>query len=749
MKPRLAIYSALAYLALLANSAGCSSFSPTPSKTDQADLARSTLASAPAPPPPTASPTAAPPPPLGISPLGGIGGDVEFAQVINGMLVVAQGPGRLILYDLLDPAHPSELATLAIPGRVTQMAGQGNCLFLLTESAIERIDISRPTHPEVVASLPLPARPDDLLLTENRAWIALSDVSEDQTRLVALDVTHPDQMIPLADLTVPQAPAGQARLVEGLLSITHSQPGRADNIRLYRWDQTGTITALPEIAIPAFRAWIIDGWLYIVDGNFQEENGQSILRRAFMTVYDITRPASPRRLARFDIRAFPIVAHRAGNLLYIGGQQGDSVFAGYWLQTFSLQDIRKPVPQISQSYPGEVHSLDVASGYSYIAAGSAGLQVMSNSFVRLVDLAGMRGRADTVQLIGRLALVFSTLPGEGSSQFSREADMVDVSNPESPKFVRSFPTSGAAESSADRLYIALPQGGVLVEDISQPSKPAFLGLIPVQAVASGIDVSGGIVYLATSEGLEAWQVADPAAPEMIGQYATDLPLAGVRMTASGLLAWGEQSGLYLFDVENAGNPVSRSYLPFPTSVAGSAWQVVLAGSRALLYTRAQQGTDGSGPSVFALADLSVPANPKLIGQLDGFQAIAIKVEGSLAFVLGQQAGTTKLLVIDPETSRASLSGSMATPSLECLPDLALGLGITGQKAIVLSGAGTATVLDTSNPASPRCESTVETAGPGQGGELRDMAANSEWALVAAGLDGLEIWRLAAPSAPAR
>jgi hypothetical protein len=725
---------------MLALMSGCSRSSPVMNGAQPAEITGSPLAITAAAPAPTASPTAIPSPPLNILPITGIGGNVGYAQVINGMLVVAQGPGRLVLYDLTDPAHPAEVATLPIQGRVIQMAGQASDLFLLTESAIDRLDLSIPAQPVIIASLLLPARPDSLLLTGSRAWIALTDMPANQTRLLALDISRRDQFRPLADLTVPQAQAGRARLFDGLLSITRSQPGEAENIRLYRWDQTGVITPLPELAIPAFDAWIVEGKLYVTDGTFRVENGKAVVRRAFMTVYDISRPTSPKRLSRFDIRDFPPVLHRAGNLLYLGGQEGDSPGSSYWLQTFSLQDVRKPIPQISQSYPGELGSLDVASGYAYLAAGSAGLQVMSNSFVRLVDLAGMRGRAEAVQLIGELALVSSELPGEASMQATHELDLVDVANPEQPEFIRSFATSGAVSAWEDRLLLSLPQDGVLIEDISQPHNPVFLGTIPAESAVAGIQVSGGIAYLATDSGLEVWQISDPAAPQILGKVTTDLPLAGIKLTAEGLIAWGGQSGLFVFDTGNPRSPALRSFMPFPKLAPGTAWQVELAGHLALLYT---QGTSGNADQpALALADLDDPAKPQIISQLDGFQVIQIKVEESLAYILGQQAKVSRFGVIGPNQAQKSLITSMGGLPLDCLPEAPLGLGIAGSKAVILSASRAATVVDVSETASPRCESLAD-AGLDQPAALYDMTANKDWAFVAAGLNGLQIWRLSA------
>jgi hypothetical protein len=98
-------------------------------------------------------------------------------------------------------------------------------------------------------------------------------------------------------------------------------------------------------------------------------------------------------------------------------------------------------------------------------------------------------------------------------------EIVDISDPTSPQFVGLVPTTHGAfdmHIEDDILYLARHGAGVSVLDISNPRAPVLLSTINGGGEAWGVSGAGDILYVADlQEGVDVLDVSDPRAPRQI------------------------------------------------------------------------------------------------------------------------------------------------------------------------------------------------------------------------------------------
>src|SRR5262249_50728168 len=128
---------------------------------------------------------------------------------------------------------------------------------------------------------------------------------------------------------------------------------------------------------------------------------------------------------------------------------------------------------------------DVSGSFAYVAAGSAGLQVVDVSdhvHPRVVASRSLPGNANDVRVSGNLAYVAAGSAG---------LQIVDVSNPLNPVVTGSLNTGNVAWDvmvKGNIVYVANGTGGLVTVDVSTPSSPAKLGSVSLPGTSKGVDV---------------------------------------------------------------------------------------------------------------------------------------------------------------------------------------------------------------------------------------------------------------------
>lgn len=172
-------------------------------------------------------------------------------------------------------------------------------------------------------------------------------------------------------------------------------------------------------------------------------------------------------IASFGLESGRVFGGRTGVAKITVSNSGHSAIANMTILTFepkalSLVDI-----------PGYANNVEVKGDYAYIAAGSAGLQV------------------------------------------------VDVADRTKPAIVAELDTPGTAidvRIAGNQLYLADGVEGLHIIDITNPLVPTRLGGLDTPGTAQDMQVSGNFVYIADGEaGLQIVDATDPALPLLVGR----------------------------------------------------------------------------------------------------------------------------------------------------------------------------------------------------------------------------------------
>ncbi len=218
--------------------------------------------------------------------------------------------------------------------------------------------------------------------------------------------------------------------------------------------------------------------------------------------------------------------------------------------------------------PGFTHNVDVAGDVAFVAAGSAGLQV------------------------------------------------VDAGDRSSPVVAGSIDTPGNAQDVVVRgnmAYVADGSSGLRLYDVSAPFSPVLLGVADTPGDARDVDVEGTVAYVADgSQGLKVIDVSNPASPAIVGSIGTLGSLGTFRGVdadpETGLLAAAAGSRLRVIDVSVPASPQLLG-----SAVVSDARDVVLRGDFAHVadFALSLTAVDLSDPS----APVVTASTPRVNGGL--------------------------------------------------------------------------------------------------------------------------------------
>ena len=517
---------------------------------------------------------------------------------------------------------------------------------------------------EPIGSLPLSGEAQSLALNGNNLWVGY-ERGIARYRLDDPDAPAFAQMIPS------DGPAHDLTADEQLLIAALGQAGAAlynpENGERIGWAHNGGT---------AHRVARQGDWLWALN----EDIGARL--------YDISNPAAPRRVRTLRAAAGLDLHIQDGRLYLCDRLNGMTVYNIENAPDMELVGtaplaFRGPVPIGDRIWGGSGALVGLNAGDPNAIEVEA--TMLTTAFVLDAVLTGEN----------RIALA------------EREAGvrLVDLSNPLQPRSLSRVQTRGLASRAAaggDRLYIADMNGGVSVIDIADPMYPmraaqidssgtaakasAHRGMIFASAGRRGVLIAdanpsrdgvfaafrtrgnaaaarafGGMLYAATSAGLEAADIADPAQPRALRAHLIDDPLSDLALSSDGARIYAAGADLYIYAALPDGpQPLQR------VPIDGQACAVALSGGYAVvgalnggvsiveidpeprvafriedaapaLSVAVSQGKlfVGAGEEI-AVYDLTNPPQPRLLNRWDaGFCVQALAARGSRVFAGGE------------------------------------------------------------------------------------------------------------------
>lgn len=295
---------------------------------------------------------------------------------------------------------------------------------------------------------------------------------------------------------------------------------------------------------------------------------------------------SPTSLSFVTIPGYANNLDVSGDVVYVAaGSAG--------LQIVDVSNRNSPSIVASLALPGNANDVKVAGGRAFVAGGTAGLHVVDVTTPTSPQLLGsvlLPGDAWDVRTSGHLAFVAA---GSGGLQ------IVDVSNAVAPRIVGALPLSGVVTGvDVTGTLAALTVDSTLrVIDVLNPASPVLLGSVTLANAAKDVAVRGAVAYVADFEGsLQIVNLGNPGAPQVIG--VTTQALGGILqdVAVSDNFAFGADvlfvNGVPIVDITTPGNPIPRAILNFATFRDDNGTGIAVDGS--YVYLTASLGIQDNG-----------------------------------------------------------------------------------------------------------------------------------------------------------
>jgi len=339
-------------------------------------------------------------------------------------------------------------------------------------------------------------------------------------------------------------------------------------------------------------------------------------------VIDVTDPTQPKEVARALTPFYPYAAAVDRGVVYVATEE----------RAILALDATSPVGlhEVGRT-PGwdAANAVAASRGRMYVAAGNTGLVTLDATQLPLTEV----GRLDTLGFMRSLAV-------SGDRAYLLNASSLTVADISDaglnvrgqvylPKYGRGLEVAG------DYVYVADHSAGLVIVDVSDPSRPYIAGSIAKPRRAYGVAAKGNIVYGCSYEtssrryAVFAFDVSDPSRPQVLDS-------CGVWRRAYDVAL--KDTFLYVACGTNGCQVVSVSDPAHPQPVAGFGTR-----DYRQLCVRGQYlfaAGDETGLQVF---DLSSPASPELVAQYDTpGSALGVCVQGHYVYLADGPAGALML-----------------------------------------------------------------------------------------------------------
>jgi len=418
---------------------------------------------------------------------------------------------------------------------------------------------------------------------------------------------------------------------------------------------------------------------------------------AGLIVVKITDPAAPVRWGAYNTSGSAYDVVLVGNLAYVAdGEAG--------LVVVDVTDPASPRRVGSLDGSGEVHQVAVSGHYAYLADRYwAGTDMQPDGALRIVDVTNPasprhvgrhRAQAGSVAVVGNMAYVSG-----GTMQ------VFDVSDPPNPKLLASHAPGGNLTLHEDRVFLAHPQVGLQILDVSNPLSPRRIGgLQPPWGYGRHVAVQGRYSYLMAGGwvegegGLHVIDLEAPATWERVGGIDTPGTARALAVSGSRAYVADGAAGLQVLDLAAPTRPVLLGNHPTQNPaewVAAKTNIACVVGNTWITDTPNFRHT-------LEVLDAGDPRRPRLLGTYvtTGYTqlgSLILNATGEFAFLaLGSASGEAgRVDVVDLRTR-----SSPVRIASHDFSSMRLDQAIRGEQLLVGDGMAGLTVLDIRDPSLP-------------------------------------------------
>ncbi len=586
---------------------------------------------------------------------GSLGGRCTSLGTNGNILVVGTG-ARLELYDRSNPAAPTLVGALRLPGLVEDVVVKFNHAFVACGSAgVQIVDISTPAAPVHRHTFQSAGHAYDLAFYGN--YLCVAD-GEGGVRFLNVSTPATPLLVggyrtegPARSVAVLNNNAYVVDQLKGLYILGIANPASPTLAGTYT-----NFTAGKSIKMVGF-------WAYVLDDNAQLRviNCTSALTPVLTNtivlggVAEVMASSGPNLyIAAGDAGIYTLSVSSQANPVFVSTNAtpgpavdvfvaGTQLYAACGLAGFQTYSIATPAAPVSQGLaPVGGRPLDAAllpGNYAVVAGGEAGLQIYHLANPALPALKATctdLRNARCVALAGTLACV-------GDGQYGLK--LVSLADPLNPVltgslvhsnlgFVRALAVEGARAVATDGARLCLV-------NIANPAAPVLLAVTVPPAFVHGLAlVEGKVLAACGGAGLVTWDITGNQFA-LLGGYDTPGFASSVAVANRQAYVADGGAGWLILDVANAAAPTLIS----ASSAQGSVHAVAVSGPVAVV----------TGQNQATSLDVSVPLTPvsrQAFGPLT--RALRVTTGGAYALVAEDEAGLAVLTVGSADTDNDGL-----------------------------------------------------------------------------------------------
>jgi len=521
---------------------------------------------------------------------------------------------------------------------------------------VQVLDISDPANPSLIGENNLQARPRDILISGDYAFVAT------------------DSILYVVDISVPSSP-----------------------------DVRGTV-ALPNVFSYLQNTWSIEvlaNYAYVATGNS-------------LRIFNVSNPDSPVEVGSYDTGGQVRDVALYGNYAFVINEYWEGPGWKYQLRIVDVS--YHSSPSLKGTYNGEFYygftGVDASdAGYAYISQRDDSYE---ESKLTIIDVAADPANPTEIGNYVEGQRYFEDVKVSGNYAYLWDGwhgklVVIDISSPSVPFYVGECNSHrGGIKISGNYVGMAQGESGFSLYNISAPSNPFLEGTYDtpcdVQWGPNPITVSGDYVYMAHScDGLLIMDVSTPSSPFVAGK--SDGFRLGRGFAISGNNAYAlDGSGFHVVDISSPSNPVEVSSFNLPWD----PWHIAVWGDYA--YISGMENRSGDNWANLSVVDLSDPLNPSYVGywvndNKSNHYMGGIAVSRNYVFLGINDYSSSDmkavLKVIDVSNPFNLHEAGSCTTSLDYCHDLA----VRGNYAY-LAGADFI-AIDISDPTSPHVTSTLD------------------------------------------
>ncbi len=421
---------------------------------------------------------------------------------------------------------------------------------------------------------------------------------------------------------------------------------------------------------------------------------------AGLEIIDISTPESPLVVGELQLWKLVDAIEVIGDRVYLAGGDLDivdvgtpsaPVVIGSWTELATV-DVDLLGSYAVVSVPHGLRVLDVSSPSSPVVVGQ--LDLGSDHWVQVLDLTG-----NHAIVLGFQATVLED--GLSSDQFLS----VDLTDPTQPVVVSVDLWGGDDIEIRDGLARVVDAQGLEIYDVNDPANPVHQGGFGYPSLyisfRSGVAAMSGHALVTREEhGLGVISVSDPSTPILVAELDAPGVTLGADRAGDLVVIAAVYRGLRFVDVGDPAHPVELGFFNVGTMFPNDV----------VIETDLAYAT-GHGGTGLAVIDIGNPIAPVAVASLLGmWGGEIIDVAGGLAYIVCLDPG---LRIIDISAPAAPIQVGALDSQGASWDEMAVSAEL-GLVALIDQGNDTiATIVDIENPAAPTVVSTID-LGPGLG-----------------------------------